>query len=464
MISPSPTLDNGSAAIPCLLWATAGAITAVISSTAVAYPAFLTQKDGVRYSSTRRTLHAVANVIFSLLSIGCFIKATGYGPVALAMPLQTGLSLLLNMIVQTILRMKRYTKEMTAGTLVLVCAVVILVDVGPTEQQLDPMTLLLTPMAMGWNIVCVLLCVGGALGIRTTEPGSHNQLLSYSLAISSSTVVGASVGKLMQEAEGSIVWVFVGVYLVVGVVNLYWGAMAAASTDISLLMPVKSSLTLGLNCATGLLVWQDWRVIEAWTSYIMVYLLVLLGVYTCATGIDFVTSFALQQHIKGAMLSRGVASSSFGRAVKNLIDIWAIAPMDTAQTLPAVRSVLEKGLRGGALTRDTLVLLCVRLFHSHGTHPSPLLMEWMSNDWPYFQMYIEHDPAFQEQLQALVMANAEREGRASGGGSGGLQLETRSSGGGGGGGGAERGGDDDDVNAFNVAIASEESLTIPLMS
>ena len=46
-------------------------------------------------------------------------------------------------------------------------------------------------------------------------------------------------------------------YLVIGVVNLYWSAAAAGSTDNALLMPVKSALTLALNCVTGRLVWQD---------------------------------------------------------------------------------------------------------------------------------------------------------------------------------------------------------------
>jgi multidrug transporter EmrE-like cation transporter len=405
MSSPSPSvLPNGSAALPCLLWATIGAVTAVISSTSVAYPNFLEQKHKeLKYSKSRKTLHAVLNVVFSLISVGCFIKATGYGPVALAMPLQTGMSLLLNMVVQTALRMKRYTKEMTAGTLVLVCAVIILVDVGPSEQHVDPIPLLKTAPAVIWNSVCVAICIFGAVGIRKSGEGTNFQLMSYSVAISATTVLGASIGKLMQEASGFAVIIFIALYIIIGVLNLYWSAQAAGSTDLSLLMPVKSSVSLALNCITGLLVWQDWRVIEAWTSYVMVYFLILLGVYTCAAGVDFVASWSLQRHLKGAMLSEGIASSSFGRAVQQLIIAWQNDPNNNDATIPAMRAVLKKGLRSGAIKTETLLELTMQLFNGYGCHPSKYLINWMNNDWDYFQMYLKHDPKFHDVLYSLAV-------------------------------------------------------------
>ena len=454
MPSPSPSniLPNGSAALPCLIWATIGAFAAVISSTCVAYPNFLEQKHKeLTYSKFRKTLHAVLNVSFSLLAVGCFIKATGYGPVALAMPLQTGMTLLLNMVVQTVLRMKRYTKEMTAGTLVLVCAVIILVDVGPSEQHdllEDPLPLLETVPAIIWNLICVAICILGALGIRSSNEGTNLQLISYSMAISSTTVLAASIGKLMQETTGSVVYLFIALYIVLGVVNLYWSAKAAGSTDISLLMPVQSSITLALNCVTGLLVWQDWRVIEAWTSYIMVYLLILLGVYTCASEIDFVASWSLQRHLKGAMLSKGIASSSFGRAVQQLVSTWQEDPHHQEQTIPAMRDVLEKGLRSGAIKKETLLALVMRLFHGYGCHPSKHIIQWMENDWKYFQMYLKHDPKMRDVMYALVV----EEGAGWNGGGGG------DGGGGGGGGGGKRFEEEVDGNG-----SLNDSSTTPLI-
>jgi hypothetical protein len=444
MATPSPSSDNGvdigAATIPCLVWATFGALTGVISSTCVAYPNFLEQKhEEITYTKPRKTLHAIANIVFSLISVGCFIRATAYGPVALAMPLQTGISLLLNMIVQTVLRMKRYTKEMTAGTLVLVCAVIILVDVGPSEQHRDPIPLLLTMPAVLWNVACLGCCLVAALGIHRSRPGSDAQLLMYSVAISTTTVIGASVGKLMQEATGVVVYFFVGLYVLVGVLNLYWSAKAAGSTDISLLMPVKSSITLALNCVTGLLVWQDFLVIEAWTSYVMVYLLVLLGVYTCAAGVDFVSAWSLNRNLESAMLSQGVVGSSFGRAIQELINTWTHDSHDFTQTLPAMRTVLDKGLRTGAIKQQTLLDLCMRLLEKNGCGPSPLLMNWIKNDWPYAKLYAKHDPDFLPKIESLLRVHCE----------------------GGGGGGGEKAFDNYDQDMGSSRL--DDSATTPLM-
>jgi hypothetical protein len=390
-------------AIPCLLWASGGAACSVAASTCVAYPAFVQAKRGGQYSRRQRTLHAAGNIVLSLASVGCFVLATGYGPVALAMPLQTGASLLLNMWVQTLLRMKRYSKEMTSGTLVLVCAVVILVDVGPREQGSDPIPLLQTRPAIAWNCLTLVLCLLGARGIRTTQAGSMAQLGAYSLAISSTTVLGASIGKIMQEATGGVVYFFAALYLASGVLIMYWSTAADTVTDRSLLMPVKSSLALALNCITGLLVWQDWRVIEAWASYTMVYLLILLGVYTCAQDVDIVSSLSLRNHIKGAMLSAGVASSSFGRSVKDLVDIWEKDPQDLQrQALPAMDCVLRKGMRGGAIKPETVRKLTMRLFGELGAGPSGALLTWIKTDWPYFQEYARHDPEFHEKILTLA--------------------------------------------------------------
>ena len=309
---------------------------------------------------------------------------------------------------------------MTAGTLVLVCAVIILVDVGPRAQQLNPLDLLQTPPALIWNTICFGMCVVGGIAIKSTTPGSMSQLVAYSLGISSTTVLGASIGKIMQEDTGDLVYVFIVLYFFIGVINLYWSAMASSSTDLAVFMPVKSSLTLALNCITGLFVWQDWRVIDEWASYAMVYLLVLLGVYTCAQDLDFITSFALRNHIKGAMLSNGIASSSFGKSVKVLVDMWEYDSIDdddgggdiddaeqeerTLLQLKTMGIVLSKGLRGGAIKQDELRQLCMRLFAGLPKKAglSAPLLQWFHEDWAYFKQYVQHDPEFQEKLLAIA--------------------------------------------------------------
>ena len=48
-------------------------------------------------------------------------------------------------------------------------------------------------------------------------------------------------------------------------------------------IPTKMCLSLFLNAITGVLVWEDWRVIYSWLGYICTFLLMLLGVYLMST-------------------------------------------------------------------------------------------------------------------------------------------------------------------------------------
>lgn len=55
-------------------------------------------------------------------------------PIAVAMPIQTGATLFINMVFQMALGIKAYSKMMRIGTLVLVVAVMALIDIGPAAQ------------------------------------------------------------------------------------------------------------------------------------------------------------------------------------------------------------------------------------------------------------------------------------------------------------------------------------------
>eukprot|EP00913_Durusdinium_trenchii_P001846 g1712.t1 len=68
--------------------------------------------------------------------IGMFLASTALGgAVATVMPIQTGANLLGNMLWQTLLGMKYYTKSMRVGTIVLICAVMELSEIGPQEPS-----------------------------------------------------------------------------------------------------------------------------------------------------------------------------------------------------------------------------------------------------------------------------------------------------------------------------------------
>ena len=107
----------------CVAYAAAGGTLAVASATVLAYPAHLAKRRGVDslYGRCGSVGLAILNVLFGLGAVGMFVLATGEGPVALAMPIQTGTMLLLNMVVQSTLRIKKFLKSMVVGTCQRVC-------------------------------------------------------------------------------------------------------------------------------------------------------------------------------------------------------------------------------------------------------------------------------------------------------------------------------------------------------
>ena len=90
----------------CVAYAAAGGALGVASATVLAYPAHLAKRRGVAslYGRWGSAFFIILNVVFGLAAVGMFVLATGQGPVALAMPIQTGTMLLLNMVVRACVR------------------------------------------------------------------------------------------------------------------------------------------------------------------------------------------------------------------------------------------------------------------------------------------------------------------------------------------------------------------------
>ncbi len=73
-------------------------------------------------------------------------------------------------------------------------------------------------------------------------------------------------------------------------------------------------LSIVLTCALS-------QVITNWIVYILVYIMVILGVYLC-TSIDLLLQHSLRSYLEKTKLSEGVFITDFGRLVLNLIESW----------------------------------------------------------------------------------------------------------------------------------------------
>jgi hypothetical protein len=301
----------------CIILAAVGGMLSCASVNVLAWHSASKTKKQVpagRMTAFCNVLAAVLNILLGFAGVGFFVLATGFGPVALAMPIQAGSTLLCNMLVQSALRISHYSKDKIVGTLVLVLAVVCLLNVGPTAQpQLDPLKLILKPPAVSWlGILSVLMVavIGLLPFVVKSPPDSFGKICTFAVLAASSNVLGSSLGKLMQSASGSTLAICLAVYAVLGIVNFGAAGVASATTDTALYLPLSICLQLSLNCVTGLMLWEDWRVIHSWEAYISVYLLILLGVYAI-TSVDLVFMHSLKYRLNNTKISDGITGKLY---------------------------------------------------------------------------------------------------------------------------------------------------------
>jgi hypothetical protein len=54
----------------------------------------------------------------------------------------------------------------------------------------------------------------------------------------------------------------------------------------SIFVPLNTSVTLFLNAITGIIIWEDWRVVNSWLGYVCAFILLVLGIYLLLGDVD----------------------------------------------------------------------------------------------------------------------------------------------------------------------------------
>lgn len=316
------------------------------------------------------------------------------------------------------------------GTLVLVGAVAILIDVGPVEQAVpDPLLLLKTNVAIVWQSVVLVLVIVSLCMLRTMRHypiDSYSKILAYVLVAAGTNVLAASIGKLMQTASSP--YPFLAVYLFFGAGNFASIAAASANTDVSLFTPMLVCVQLTLNCITGICVWQDWRVINTWVSYVMVYVLIIAGTYIISS-LDLLEMVAIRKRVRRTDLTQGQVVSSFGRANVDLLNLWktptsegviddnnegggeGVDPLPhTAPSVEAaaLRLALRKGADKNMISAHEVIELAMMALTEQGSKNGlcrrcpPVVVEWLEGHCSIYQTYASGDSAFRRDLHVLA--------------------------------------------------------------
>jgi len=370
---------------PVLLWAAGGGTLTSLASNVVAFATHQANLAGTELSRFQERGLFVVYIVLSLGGIFFFVISTKYGPVALAMPVQTASTLFATMIFQSAAGIKPYTKAMRVGTVVLVAASSCLVAVGPTvpKEEQDVAALVENMSSVVWILLLISTLIFGVTYLRKTGLSDSQRLIAYAYVVADSTALGASVGKMLTVAE-NVALVVCGVsYLLLGASSLLFGAAASAACDMSIFLPVSQCLQLLINAATGLFVWGDAKRVQAPLAYTMVYVLICMGAYLLSA-FDVMTSIARRMALRSVPLNSEVLNTSstmndpFWRKISEIERSWSHTESSVRST--DLKDVLTIGLDYGELETEACAELVAVLSKMVGDQ-SPDKLQLAINDW-----------------------------------------------------------------------------------
>jgi hypothetical protein len=265
----------------CCSLAALGGILEVGATAVTAVPA-VREKEGIEMKWWTYLMALAGNI--GLQAIGSLLShliAPWFGPVSIVVPFFYSATLLSNMFVFGVLLGEEFTKNMKVGTYVIVVAVILLPVVGPNIQEdQDVGTLFRHWYASLWFIM--LLAASGITGVLLALDISKYSMkkrtvvlliargasLSTNLTVSRSFILGLSHPVLV---------LFIIIKLLSGFVYTYAVLIQSRVVEQATFVPLNAITVVIANAVTGIIIWEDWRVVQSWYGYFCVFVLLGLG-------------------------------------------------------------------------------------------------------------------------------------------------------------------------------------------
>ena len=277
-----------------------GGVLEVFATAILAYPD-AREKQGIKVSPMTQRLALVGNVIFQILaSLSGNLFATWFGPVSLVAPIFFSAQLVANMLIfGFLLGLENLSREMQVGTYVIVVATILLPIVGPGIQEGQNAQYLLTK---SYAIVWSLILVGGMLGssIFVFGVSKCTKISNYKMWTKMVILLIARVSCFTLNLTASRVFVLqpgtalIAISIVIKIVSgaIYTWAIVVQSTEVvqSKFVPLNTTCVMLVNGITGVIIWEDWRVVVSWTGYMCVFLLLALASYLLLSSTPLITS------------------------------------------------------------------------------------------------------------------------------------------------------------------------------
>ena len=274
----------------CLVLSAIGGMMGVLATAILAYPD--AQKlRGKPWSPCMQHMALLLSLVFQLGIAIATIAATWYGPVSIAVPTGASAQLLFNMVMFGVfLGLESFSKEMRVGAYVVVLAAILLPVVGPGVQENQDILLLLQTLgAIVWSSILLASLAMSTVGliisnIRRKQDTSStlqdfNMFVFNLVAQTSGAVVGTTVAKMFVLVQGAALGVCVALWLVSSLILVYATILQATTVSQGKFVPLSVGTKIAVNAITGIIIWEDWRVVTSWVGYVCVFLYLMLGNY-----------------------------------------------------------------------------------------------------------------------------------------------------------------------------------------
>mmetsp|Transcript_25236 Transcript_25236/g.38850 ORF Transcript_25236/g.38850 Transcript_25236/m.38850 type:complete len:529 (+) Transcript_25236:64-1650(+) len=361
----------------CVVLSAIGGILEVIATAILAYPD-AQAKEGNKWTDRTLRLCLVGNLFFQILaSIIGNLFAPWFGPVSIVGPIFLSAQLVANMVIYGyLLGLECFTKDMKIGTGVIVTAAILLPIVGPTVQEdQEVQKLMQTWYSIIFNILLVAgMCFAGFLLLLKyfNKVGLSRQsaiLGVLLLARSTSFTINLSYSKVFTLSP-PIAGMIIAAILKVLSGAIMTGSIVMQSTSVeqNTFVPLNATCIILVNAITGIIVWEDWRVVASWLGYVTVFVQLVIGNYLLLGEIDLFgpqnKRYGRALTIKRMMGNRKLANSdtdSMGDAEDSMLKDEKVEKDDSTadntpipaptSTSPAATAAME-WVRSGSSSSD----------------------------------------------------------------------------------------------------------------
>lgn len=265
----------------CCSLAILGGILEVAATAVTAVPS-VRKKEGIAMKWWVQWLAIAGNVALQAVgSLFSHLVATWYGPVSLVVPFFYSATLLSNMMIFGLLG-ERFTKNMRVGTYVIVVAVILLPMVGPDIQEGQNISSLMSHFySIAWFVVLLVACAVTGLLLLVCDISQYQ--IRYRVAIllvarAASISVNLTVSRaFVLGLNDALLAAFIIIKVVSGAIYTYAIVVQSVTVEQASFVPLNATTIIIVNALTGIVIWEDWRVVSSWYGYGCIFILLGLG-------------------------------------------------------------------------------------------------------------------------------------------------------------------------------------------